>query len=40
MTDEQGNHSLSDIIETIIFIMAIPIIMLIVCISDAIRGNR
>ena len=40
MTNERVNRSSFSIIETILFIMAVPIIILIVCISDAIRGNR
>lgn len=40
MTDENGNHSLLDIIETCIFILAIPIILMIVWVSDAVDNRK
>ena len=40
MTDEKGNHTLLDIIETCIFILAIPIILMIVWVSDAVDNRK
>jgi len=40
MTDKNGNHSLYDIIETCIFILAIPIILMIVWVSDAVDNRK
>tara|TARA_R110000765_G_scaffold222985_1_gene327040 strand:+ start:434 stop:577 length:144 start_codon:yes stop_codon:yes gene_type:complete len=39
MTDRGGNHSLLDIIETCVFILTIPVILMVVWVSD-IFDNR
>ncbi len=40
MTDENGNHSLYDIIETCIFILVIPVILMVIWVSDAIDDRK
>jgi len=40
MTDRNGNHSLLDIIETCMFIIAIPMILTVVWVSDILDNRK